>query len=770
MTDSSGLIMGEVANQAESAQYPTSARIGIRGMHCAACVAKVERALSQTPGVLRASVNLASEEALVEYRPAQVGLPGLGAAVASSGFEMLERGEAAEEEVERQHRDDYLRLKKKLIVSALLTAVILMGSMTPLLSFLPFGAPVWLFVLTTPVQFWVGGQFYRSAWARARHGSSDMNTLIVVGTSAAYLYSTVAVFAPGFFVTVGQRPQMYFDTAAVIITLILLGRLLEARAKRRTTQAIRRLAQLQPKTATLLRGEGEQEAVPIEQVQLGDRVLVRPGESIPVDGIVQAGSSAVDESMLTGESLPVEKQPGDSVTGATLNTMGALTVLATKVGKATALARIIDLVRQAQGSKAPIQRLADTIAAYFVPAVIATAVVTFCLWLTFGPEPSLSFALMTFVAVLIIACPCSLGLATPTAIMVGTGRGAESGVLIKGGEILERAHTLTTVVFDKTGTLTTGKPAVTEVIPSEALPERARLSGAEVLRVAARAEWHSEHPLGQAVVQHAQARGMTLGPVESFVALAGHGAEARLEGKLVLVGSRRLLAQRGLQSGDLPEHAERLAREGKTPLYVVVNRRVVGLIAVADTLKPQAAEDVRRLQHMGLEVVMLTGDNRHTAQAIARQAGIAQVLAEVLPEEKAAEIARLQANGAAVAMVGDGINDAPALAQATVGIAVGSGTDIALEAADITLLRGELSGVATAIALSRRTVQVIRQNLFWAFAYNTAGIPLAAGLLYPFFGILLDPMLAASAMALSSVSVLTNSLRLRTMRLAESAS
>ena len=769
MTDSSGLIMGEVANQAEAAQNPTSTRIGIRGMHCAACVAKVERALSQTPGVLRASVNLASEEALVEYRSAQVGLPGLGAAVASSGFEMVERGEAAEEEVERQHRDDYLRLKKKLVVSALLTVVILLGSMTPLLSFLPFGVPVWLFVLTTPVQFWVGGQFYRSAWARARHGSSDMNTLIVVGTSAAYLYSTVAVFAPGFFVTVGQRPQMYFDTAAVIITLILLGRLLEARAKRRTTEAIRRLAQLQPKTATLLRGEREHEAVPIEQVQVGDRVLVRPGESIPVDGIVQAGSSAVDESMLTGESLPVEKQPGDSVTGATLNTMGALTVLATKVGKATALARIIDLVRQAQGSKAPIQRLADTIAAYFVPAVIATAVVTFCLWLTFGPEPSLSFALMTFVAVLIIACPCSLGLATPTAIMVGTGRGAESGVLIKGGEILERAHTLTTVVFDKTGTLTTGKPAVTEIIPSETLPERARLSRAEVLRVAARAERHSEHPLGQAVVQHAQTRGITLGPVESFVALAGHGVEARLEGKLVLVGSRRLLAQRGMQSGDLPEHAERLSREGKTPLYVVVNRRVVGLIAVADTLKPQAAEDVRRLQHMGLEVVMLTGDNRHTAQAIARQAGIAQVLAEVLPEEKAAEIARLQANGAAVAMVGDGINDAPALAQATVGIAVGSGTDIALEAADITLLRGELSGVATAIALSRRTVQVIRQNLFWAFAYNTAGIPLAAGLLYPFFGILLDPMLAASAMALSSVSVVTNSLRLRTMRLAESS-
>ncbi len=756
---------------AETPQNPVSIRMGIRGMHCAACVAKVEQVLSQTPGVVRASVNLASEEALVEYLPGQVSLPGLGAAVASTGFEMVERGETDEGEVERQQRADYLLLKRKLVVSALLTLAILMGSMTPLLTFLPLSAPVWLFVLTTPVQFWVGGQFYRSAWSRARHGSSDMNTLIAVGTSAAYLYSTVAVFAPGFFVTAGQQPQMYFDTAAVIMTLVLLGRLLEARAKRSTTAAIRRLAQLQPQTATLLRGEAEQEAVvvPIEQVQPGDRVLVRPGESIPVDGIVQAGSAAVDESMLTGESLPVEKRPGDSVTGATLNTTGALTVLATKVGTETALARILDLVRQAQGSKAPIQRLADTIAAYFVPVVIATAVVTFCLWLFLGPDPALSFALMTFVAVLIIACPCSLGLATPTAIMVGTGRGAEAGVLIKGGEILERAHTLTTVVFDKTGTLTTGKPAVTEIIPSETLPEPATLSRAEVLRVAAGAEWHSEHPLGQAVVQHAQTQGMTLGPVESFVALAGHGVEARLEGKLVLVGSRRLLAQRGIQSGDLPEQAERLSREGKTPLYVVVNRRVVGLIAVADTLKPHAAEDVRRLQRMGLETVMLTGDNRHTAHAIARQAGIARVVAEVLPEEKAAEIARLQANGAAVAMVGDGINDAPALAQATVGIAVGAGTDIALEAADITLLRGELRGVATAIALSRRTVQIIRQNLFWAFAYNTAGIPLAAGLLYPFFGILLDPMIAASAMALSSVSVLTNSLRLRTMRLGESA-
>ena len=720
---------------------------------------------------MRASVNLASEEAFVEYVPGQASLTGIGAAVASIGFEMVERGET--EEVEQHHRDEYLLLKKKLIVSATLTGVILLGAMTSLLSVLPLGAPVWLFVLTTPVQFWVGGQFYRSAWARARHGSSDMNTLIVVGTSAAYLYSTVAVFAPGFFATAGQQPQMYFDTAAVIITLILLGRLLEAKAKGRTTEALRRLIQLQPKTATLLQGGGEQEEieeieeiiVPLDQVQVGDQVLIRPGEQIPVDGIVQAGSSAVDESMLTGESLPVEKQPGDTLTGATINTTGALTVLATKVGKETALARIIDLVRQAQGSKAPIQRLADRIAAYFVPVIIATAVVTFCLWLVLGPDPSLTFALMTFVAVLIIACPCSLGLATPTAIMVGTGRGADHGVLIKGGEILERAHTLTTVVFDKTGTLTTGKPAVTDILPSETVPERVALSSEELLRLAAGAEWQSEHPLGQAIVQQAKAQGLTLAPVESFVALAGHGVEARLEGKAVLIGSQRLLAQRGIQSGDMLGQSEALSREGKTPLYVVVNRRVVGLIAVADRLKPRAAEDVRRLQHMGLEAVMLTGDNRHTAQAIARQAGISRVVAEVLPEDKAAEIARLQDAGAAVAMVGDGINDAPALAQATIGIALGTGTDIAIEAADITLMRGELSGVSTAIALSRRTVQVIRQNLFWAFAYNTAGIPLAAGLLYPFFGILLDPRVAALAMALSSVSVLMNSLRLRTMRL-----
>jgi Cu+-exporting ATPase len=480
---------------------------------------------------------------------------------------------------------------------------------------------------------------------------------------------------------------------------------------------------------------------------------------------VLSGTSSVDESMLTGESLPVDKQTGDPVTGATINTTGAFTFQATKVGTDTALARIVNLVRQAQGSKAPIQRLADTIASYFVPVVIVTAVLTFGVWFIVGPEPGLNFALMNFVAVLIIACPCSLGLATPTAIMVGTGRGAEQGVLIKGGEILERAHRLTTIVFDKTGTLTTGKPAVTDIICSEAAAESVRLTEEELLRLAASVEWHSEHPLGQAIVQHAKDRGLRLSSVEAFSALAGRGVEARLEGQAVLIGSQRLLAKRGVRLKDFEVQAERLARAGKSPLYVVVDRCVVGLIAVADVLKPQAAQEVQHLRSLGLKVVMLTGDNQHTAQAIAQHAGISDILAEVLPEDKAAEVIRLQQAGASVGMVGDGINDAPALAQADVGIALGTGTDVAIEAADITLLRGDLSGVSTAIALSRRTMQIIRQNLFWAFAYNTAGIPLAAGVLYPAFSILLDPMFAALAMALSSVSVVTNSLRLRTLRL-----
>ncbi len=748
---------------AETTPNLTSVHIGIKGMHCASCVAKVEQAMVQTPGVLRASVNLTSEEALVEYEPGQADLIELGKAIAATGFEVVERQRTVEE-IEDHYQSDYLILKKKLVVSAVLTVLILIGSMTTLLSGLPLGIHFWLFVLTIPVQFWIGAQFYRSAWAMACHGASDMNTLIVVGTSAAFLYSATAAFAPHFFVSIGQQPQVYFDTAAVIITLILLGRVLEVRAKGQTTAAIRHLLQLQPKMATLLRQEKEI-TLPIDQVQAGDVVVVRPGEQIPVDGVVLNGTSSVDESMLTGESLPVEKQTGDPVTGATMNTTGSFTFQATKVGSDTALARIVNLVRQAQGSKAPIQRLADSIASYFVPVVIATAVLTFVVWFVVRPEPGLNFALMNFVAVLIIACPCSLGLATPTAIMVGTGRGAEQGVLIKGGEILERAHKLTTIVFDKTGTLTAGKPAVTDIICSEAVTGRKRLTEEELLRLAASVEWQSEHPLAQAIVQHAKDRGLRLMSVEAFSALAGHGVEARLEGKAVLIGSQRLLAKHGVQLKDFDVQAERLARVGKTPLYVMVDRHVVGLIAVADVLKPQAAKEVQHLRSLGVEVVMLTGDNHHTAYAIAQQAGISRILAQVLPENKAAEVVRLQQAGASVGMVGDGINDAPALAQADVGIALGTGTDVAIEAADITLLRGDLSGVSTAIALSRRTMQIIRQNLFWAFAYNTVGIPLAAGVLYPVFALLLDPMFAAMAMALSSVSVLTNSLRLRTLRL-----
>ncbi|MBI3301422.1 MAG: copper-translocating P-type ATPase [Deltaproteobacteria bacterium] len=741
---------------------PVTVLVGIRGMHCASCVDKIERALRKTPGVVNASVNLASEEALVEYLPSQASRADLSQAITSTGYEVVEQEETGEDAEQRQQRGELGTLRRKLVVSALLTTLIMLGSMPDMFPLL--GNPFVLLLLTTPVQFWAGGQFYHGAWAAARHSSSDMNTLIAVGTSAAYLYSVVAVFLPGFFASTGQAPQLYFDTAAMIIALILLGRLLEARAKGRTAEAIRRLIGLQPSTARIVRN-GQEEEVPVEQVQVGDVVAVRPGEKIPVDGVVVSGASAVDESMLTGESLPVEKHPGDPVIGATLNKTGAFTFQATRVGKDTALARIVLLVRQAQGSKAPIQRLADKIAGYFVPAVIAVAVLTFVVWYFFGPRPVLNFALMNFVAVLIIACPCALGLATPTAIMVGTGRGAEHGILIKGGEVLERVHTLTTVVFDKTGTLTTGKPEVTDLVQLPVASYQLPVSEAEMLRFAASVEWQSEHPVGEAIVRRAGEQDLELAEVEEFRAIPGQGVEARVEGKTVLLGNRRLLWERGITVGDLSKQAETLAGAGKTPMFVVIDGQPAGIIAVADVLKPQAADAVASLQRLGLDVVMLTGDNRRTAEAIARQAGITRVLAEVLPEDKAAEVKRLQAEGRIVGMVGDGINDAPALVQADVGIALGTGTDVAIEAADITLMRGDLQGVVTALGLSRRTIQVIRQNLFWAFIYNVVGIPIAAGVLYPAFRLLLHPMFAALAMALSSVSVVTNSLRLRALPL-----
>jgi len=594
-----------------------------------------------------------------------------------------------------------------------------------------------------------------------------MNTLVVMGTSAAYLYSAVATLAPQLFAA--GRADVYFDTSSLIITLILLGRLLEARAKGRTNEAIKKLAGLRAKTARVERDGGEVD-VPVEDVRIGDTVVVRPGEKIPVDGRVIFGESAVDESMITGESIPVSKRADDEVIGATMNTGGSFRFEATKVGEETALQQIMRMVEEAQGSKAPIQRLADGISGVFVPAVIGVAAFTFVIWLLFGPEPAFAFALLNTVAVLIIACPCAMGLATPTSIMVGTGKGAESGILIKGGEALEAAHKLDAVVLDKTGTLTRGVPELTDVVVGDGIGD------VELLRLVASAERGSEHPLGEAIVRGAKEWGLSFFEVEGFEAVSGGGVRASVEGQEVLVGSRRFLSESGAHGDGLVARGEELAREGKTPVFVAVDGRPVGLLAVADAAREESGEAVRRLHALGLEVAMLTGDNRRTAEAIARELGVDRVVAEVRPEDKAYEVKRLQAEGKRVGMVGDGINDAPALAQADVGIAIGTGTDVAMEAADLTVISGDVRGVARAIGLSKATVRNIKQNLFWAFAYNVALIPVAAGVLYPLFSEgsvpevlspvlgeygFLNPVLAAAAMALSSVTVLSNALRLR---------
>jgi Cu+-exporting ATPase len=588
-----------------------------------------------------------------------------------------------------------------------------------------------------------------------------MNTLIAVGTGAAFVYSVVATIAPQWVMMgahagmAGMQAPVYFEAASAIIALILLGRLLESRAKGRTSEAIKRLIGLQAKTARVVR-QGEEQDIPVEEVMPGDEIMVRPGEKIPVDGVVIAGASAVDESMLTGESLPVEKREGDEVIGATLNRTGSFRFRATKVGRDTALQQIVRLVEEAQGSKAPIARLADVISGYFTPVVIVMAIITFVIWFFAAPaETRLTMALVNFVSVLIIACPCALGLATPTAIMVGTGHGAERGILIKGGEALEMAHKIQTIVLDKTGTITAGQPALTDVVASDGFSED------ELLRLAASAERGSEHPLGEAIVRGAQARGLHLSEARDFNAIAGHGIEAVVDDRRVLLGTARLMRQRQIALDGLDGRAEGLSRAGKTPVHVAVDGRIAGLLAVADVIKETSREAIAQLHRLGLEVIMLTGDNRRTAEAVAQQLGIDRVLAEVLPQQKSEEIKHLQASGRVVAMVGDGINDAPALAQADVGIAIGTGTDVAIEASDITLIKGDLRDVAAAIELSRRTVRTIKQNLFWAFIYNMLGIPLAAGVFYPFTGWLLSPVIASAAMAFSSVSVVTNSLRLR---------
>jgi P-type Cu+ transporter len=745
------------------------ATFGVSGLTCASCVGRVERALTKVPGVLEANVNLANERATVEYLAGEVETRKLEKAIEGAGYGVI--GEEESSSVEDSHERDYRKLRTDFLLAAALTVVILVGSLPHIFEFMlpiPTGwLNLGLLLLATPVQLWAGWRFYRGAWAALKHGQANMNTLVVMGTSAAYLYSVVATLAPQVFAA--GRADVYFDTSALIITLILLGRLLEARAKGRTNEAIKKLAGLQAKTARVMR-DGEEVDVPVENVEIGDFVVVRPGEKIAVDGLVLSGESAVDESMITGESIPVTKREGDEVIGATINTSGAFRFEATKVGEDTALHQIMRMVEEAQGSKAPIQRLADRISAVFVPAVIGVAAVTFLVWLLFGPEPALTFALLNTVAVLIIACPCAMGLATPTSIMVGTGKGAEAGILIKGGEALEGAHKLDTVVLDKTGTLTKGRPELTDVVTRNGMGEE------ELLRLGASAERGSEHPLGEAIVRGAEHRGLPLAEAAVFEAVPGGGIRARVEGRGVLVGSLRFLSESGVFENRLLPKSEDLAREGKTPIFVAVDGEPVGLVAVADVVRDESREAVQRLHALGLEVTMLTGDNRRTAEAVARELDIDRVLPEVLPQDKASEVKRLQADGKRVGMVGDGINDAPALAQADVGIAMGTGTDVAMEAADLTLISGDARGVARGIGLSKATVRNIKQNLFWAFAYNVALIPVAAGILYPLFsevsvpGVLslvlgeygfLNPVLAAAAMALSSVTVLSNALRLR---------
>jgi P-type Cu+ transporter len=745
---------------------------GVTGMTCASCVGRVGRALEKVPGVLEASVNLANERATVEYLAGEVEPHDLEKVVEGAGYGVVQKDKGSS--VEGSRAREYGKLKADFFVAAALTALILLGSLPHMFGFMlpvPLGSlNIGLLLLATPVQFWAGRRFYRGAWGALKHWQANMNTLVVMGTSAAYLYSVVATLAPGLFAA--GRADVYFDTSTLIITLILLGRLLEARAKGRTNEAIKKLAGLQAKTARVVRDEVEVD-VPVEDVEVGDIVVVRPGEKIPVDGMVLSGESAVDESMITGESIPVTKREGDEVIGATMNTSGSFRFEATKVGEDSALHQIMRMVEEAQGSKAPIQRLADRISAVFVPAVMGGAAVTFLIWLLLGPEPALTFALLNTVAVLIIACPCAMGLATPTSIMVGAGKGAESGILIKGGEALEGAHKLDTVVLDKTGTLTRGTPELTNVAVVDGLHET------QLLRLAASAERASEHPLGEAIVRGANDHGIPLAEIDAFEAVSGSGIRARIEGRDVLVGSLRFLSESGVSGDGLLPRAEELARESKIPIFVAVEGEPAGLVGVADVVRDEATEAVARLHSLGLEVAMLTGDIRHSAEAIARELGIDRVVSEVRPEDKVADVKRLQAEGRRVGMVGDGINDAPALAQADVGVAIGTGTDVAMEAADLTLISGDVRGVARAIGLSKATVRNIKQNLFWAFTYNVALIPVAAGVLYPLFSDgsvpevlrpvlgeygFLNPVLAAVAMALSSVTVVSNALRLRRMK------
>ena len=735
----------------------------ISGMTCASCVGSVEKAIRSLPGVEEAGVNLATEKAVVRYDTSQTRLSQIKASIVKAGYKPLEiqAGASVDDEQERRKRDVRILLRK-LILSAMFALPLLYLAMGHMLSFPipgflhpsehPLAFALAQLILTIPVLI-AGNRFYTAGFRSLMRGHPNMDSLIAIGTGAAVLYGLYALVR----IILGEGDMansLYFETAGVIITLILLGKYLESVSKGKTSEAIRKLASLQPGTATVIDGDDETE-IPIDEVEAGDVVLVKPGERMPVDGIILSGTTSVDESMITGESLPVDKSPEDEVIGASINKFGTIRIRATRVGQDSVLFRIIRMVEDAQGSKAPISRMADVISGYFVPVVIGIAVLSGLIWFLTGASGL--FSLTVFIAVLVIACPCALGLATPTAIMVGTGKGAEFGVLFKGGRPLETAHKISKVVFDKTGTITEGRPALTDLIPAENINEN------RLLALAAAVEKNSEHPLGVAIVEAAAERELVLPSVDSFRALPGQGIEATVEGKPFRFGNESLLKTFGVDFA-MKAESDRLAGEGKTPMMAVYDGRLLGIIAVADTIKPGSREAVKQLHSLDIGVAMITGDNQRTAEAIARNAGIEEVLAEVLPGDKADEVSRLQKDGSVVAMVGDGINDAPALAMADVGIAVGSGTDVAMESADIVLMKSNPMDVVTAIRLSRATIRNIKQNLFWAFAYNTLGIPVAAGLLFAFGGPLLNPMIAAAAMALSSVSVVSNALRLKRYR------
>ncbi|WP_139193854.1 heavy metal translocating P-type ATPase [Anaerobacillus alkalidiazotrophicus] len=752
--------LGFEASVKSDEKRPIKFLYSVKGMSCASCVGRVEKVLSKVEGVEKVTVNLASHQAQVEVTNKNFPSERIIDAITKLGYDAALLDEVKEESADDEHEKESNKLKKDFTFSAVVTSIVLIGSIPHMMEGWGAWVPLWLsspillLLLTSYVQLVPGWRFYRNSYKILKNKSADMNVLVAMGTTSAWVYSGAMTLFPEQLSSMGFPYQLYYDVTTVITTLILLGRYFEAKAKGKTSTAIKKLMNLQAKTAKVIRDNQELE-LPIEEVLVGDLIIVKPGERVPVDGVVVKGKSSVDESMLTGESIPVEKTVGDEVIGATINKSGSFTFRATKVGKETALAQIIRMVNEAQGSKAPIQRIVDVISAYFVPAVLILATISAIVWYFIGPEPALIFSLTTFIAVLIIACPCALGLATPTAIMVGTEKGAENGVLIKDAASLEKAHKTKTVVLDKTGTITEGKPKVTDLIVTSTITKE------ELLTITASVETASEHPLGEAIVQEAKERKLPLVEPEEFQAIVGHGIEATVEGKKVFVGNLKLMKEKSIELNGSIKFAEKLAGEGKTPMYVAMEDTCIGVVAVSDPVKKDSVKAIEEMKKMGLEVVMITGDHYKTAQAIARETGVDRFIAEVLPEDKAKEVKLLQEEGKVVAMVGDGINDAPALAQADVGIAIGTGTDIAMETANITLMRGDIMSVVTALKLSKATMRMIWQNLGWAFGYNIVLIPVAAGMLYPLFGILLNPMLAGAAMAFSSVSVVLNTLRLR---------